>query len=88
MSNEMEEAYHGIHGVASTPKIIVVASYKFFSLSLTTDCVNKGSCASVRFVPTVERLNIPMHTCSIHHEACKTLRSAQVEVAEWTEKSI
>ncbi len=31
-----------------------------------TDCVNNGSCASARFVPIVERLNIPMHTCSIH----------------------
>ncbi len=38
-----------------------------------TDCVNNGSRASARFVPTGERLNIPMHTCSIHHEACKTL---------------
>ena len=33
---------------------------KFFT---GTDCVNNGSCASARFVPTGERLNIPMHTC-------------------------
>ncbi len=28
-------------------------------------CINNGSCASAQFVPTGERLNIPIHTCSV-----------------------
>ncbi len=65
------EVYSFDHKSNIESACVIALVIKLFRLM--TDCVNNGSYASARFVPSGERLNIPMHICSIHHEACKTL---------------